>query len=65
MGTLFDLDTLASHLKIGNDELYKYSGLSTMQNRYLMKDEKQAPLETPQYFWMRVAMGMSLNEKSY
>ena len=40
MGTLFDLDTLASHLKIGNDELYKYSGLSTMQNRYLMKDEK-------------------------
>ncbi len=63
MGTAFDLDALAAHLKIENDELYKYSGLSTMQNRYLMKNEKQAPLETPQYFWMRVAMGMSLNEK--
>ena len=63
MATSFDLDALAAHLKIENDELYKYSGLSTMQNRYLMKNEKQAPLETPQYFWMRVAMGMSLNEK--
>src|SRR3989344_5828968 len=63
MATIFDLDALALHLKIENDELYKYSGLSTMQNRYLMKSEKQTPLETPQYFWMRVAMGMSLTEK--
>lgn len=60
--TLFDLDELGKSLKVENDELYKYSGLSTMLNRYLMKDEKQGPLETPQYFWMRVAMGMSLNE---
>lgn len=63
MATLFDLDDLAKSLNVENDELYKYSGLSTMQNRYLVKDEKQKPLETPQYFWMRVAMGMSLNEK--
>ncbi|MDQ3245151.1 MAG: ribonucleoside-diphosphate reductase subunit alpha [bacterium] len=63
MSVLFDLDDLGSYLKTDNDELYKYSGLSTMQNRYLMKDEKQNSLETPQYFWMRVAMGMSLNEK--
>ncbi len=63
MATLFDLDELANHLNPENDELYKYSGLSTMQNRYLVKDAKQYPLETPQYFWMRVAMGMSLNEK--
>ncbi len=63
MASVFDLDALAENLKIENDELYKYSGLSTMQNRYLIKDEKQYPLETPQYFWMRVAMGMSLNEK--
>ena len=64
MATLFDLDVLSESLNVGNDELYKYSGLSTMLNRYLMKDEKQAPLETPQYFWMRVAMGMSLNESN-
>ncbi|MDQ3075891.1 MAG: ribonucleoside-diphosphate reductase subunit alpha [bacterium] len=63
MGTLFDLDELANYLNVENDELYKYSGLSTMLNRYLVKDTKQSPLETPQYFWMRVAMGMSLNEE--
>jgi ribonucleoside-diphosphate reductase alpha chain len=63
MATTFNLDELGSYLKIENDELYKYSGLSTMQNRYLLKSETQSPLETPQYFWMRVAMGMSLNEK--
>lgn len=63
MAGIFDLEDLANNLKVENDELYKYSGLSTMQNRYLMKNEKQQPLETPQYFWMRVAMGMSLNEK--
>ncbi|MEK7588847.1 MAG: ribonucleoside-diphosphate reductase subunit alpha, partial [Patescibacteria group bacterium] len=63
MATKFDLDELAESLSVENDELYKYSGLSTMLNRYLVKDENQSPMETPQYFWMRVAMGMSLNEK--
>jgi len=62
MATKFDLDELAQALNTENDELYKYSGVSTMLNRYLVKDEKQSPMETPQYFWMRVAMGMSLNE---
>src|SRR3989338_26792 len=64
MAANFDLDELSSTLKIENDELYKYSGLSTMLNRYLIKNEKQSPLETPQYFWMRISMGMSLNEKN-
>ncbi len=64
MGTLFDLDALANSLRPDRDDLYKYSGLSTMLNRYLMKDEQQSPIETPQYFWMRVAMGMSLNESN-
>ena len=62
MATTFNLEELSSYLNTDNDELYKYSGLSTMQNRYLVKNEKQIPLETPQFFWMRVAMGMSLNE---
>jgi ribonucleoside-diphosphate reductase alpha chain len=64
MGHLFDLDALANSLKIENDDLYKYSGLSTMLSRYLIKNEQQHPIETPQYFWMRVAMGMSLNEQN-
>ena len=64
LGTKFDLDELAKALKIERDELYKYSGISTMQDRYLIKDAAQRPLEVPQYFWMRVAMGMSLKEKN-
>ena len=64
MVTSFNLEELADNLKIENDELYKYSGLSTMQNRYLIKHENGWPMETPQYFWMRIAMGMSLNEKN-
>lgn len=63
LATNFDLDDLGNHLNIDNDDLYKYSGLSTMQNRYMIKDEKQNPLETPQYLWMRIAMGMSIHEK--
>lgn len=63
LATTFNLDELGEALLVENDELYKYSGLSTMQNRYLIKAENQYPLETPQYFWMRIAMGMSLNEK--
>ncbi len=62
LGTLFDLQELAKTIVLERDELYKYSGLSTMQDRYLTKDQNQKPLETPQYFWMRIAMGMSLNE---
>ncbi len=63
MADVFDLDELGRALKIERDELYKYSGVSTMQDRYLIKDSKQKPLEVPQYFWMRIAMGMSLKEK--
>ncbi len=64
LATLFDLQVLANALRTDRDDLYKYSGLSTMKDRYLAKDSKQNPLETPQYFWMRVAMGMSLFEKN-
>ena len=64
LAELFDLEELARAFDLERDELYKYSGLSTMIDRYLIKDQHQKPLETPQYFWMRVAMGMSLNEKN-
>lgn len=59
----FDLDELGRYLKLDRDELYKYSGASTMLDRYLIKDADKKPLETPQYFWMRIAMAMALPEK--
>ncbi len=59
---LFDLDALADVLEPANDELLKYIGVVTLNNRYGIKARNGEPLETPQYFWMRVAMGLSLNE---
>lgn len=63
MQSSFDIPALAEALDIAHDDLYKYSGLSTMQSRYLIKDDAQQAAETPQYFWMRVAMGMAIPEK--
>lgn len=62
LGELFDLDALAAALDPGRDELLRYVGTVTMANRYMITGRDRAPLEVPQYFWMRVAMGLSLNE---
>jgi len=61
---LFDLDELASHLAPQHDELLKYIGVVTLNNRYGIKGRNGDALEVPQYFWMRIAMGLSLNEKN-
>jgi ribonucleoside-diphosphate reductase alpha chain len=60
----FDLKELAKTLDIDRDELFVYAGLDGIINRYFLKNEKQHPLETPQYFFMRIAMGLSYNEKN-
>ncbi len=63
MEKVFDLSCLAGALDINRDELFVYAGLSTLLNRYTIKDKNQNPAEVPQYFFMRVAMGLSYNEK--
>jgi ribonucleoside-diphosphate reductase alpha chain len=60
---MFDFDTLAKELEPNYDELLKYIGVVTLNNRYGVKGRNGDPLEVPQYFWMRIAMGLSLNEK--
>lgn len=59
----FNLDALADAISVERDDLFTYAGLDSLMNRYAMKDLKQNPLETPQYFFMRIAMGLSYNEK--
>ncbi|WP_210479489.1 ribonucleoside-diphosphate reductase subunit alpha [Naasia sp. SYSU D00948] len=63
LATLFDLDRLAEALEPAGDELLKYIGVVTLNNRYGIKARNGEPLEVPQYFWMRIAMGLSLNEQ--
>ncbi len=64
MASKFDLADLAKTIDVDRDELFVYAGLDGLINRYFMKNDKQQPIETPQYFFMRVAMGLSYNEKN-
>ena len=60
----FDLEKLSKALSIDRDLLMNSRGLQTLCDRYFIKDkESYHASETPQFFWMRVAMGLSLNEK--
>ncbi len=61
---MFDFDKLAAELDPSHDELLKYIGVVTLNNRYGIKSRTGDPLEVPQFFWMRIAMGLSLNEKN-
>ncbi len=58
----FDLNFLAKSLKVERDDLFNYTGIQTLYERYFMKLEERR-IELPQGFWMRVAMGLALNEK--
>jgi ribonucleoside-diphosphate reductase alpha chain len=60
----FDLVSLANTLSIERDELFQYAGLDSLLGRYAMKNIDQTPRETPQFFFMRIAMGLSYNENS-
>lgn len=58
----FDLDKIARALELQRDDQFTYLGLQTLYDRYFIH-ENQRRLETPQIFWMRVAMGLALSEK--
>lgn len=62
--SMFDFERLAAALEPAHDELLKYIGVVTLNNRYGIKGRNGDALEVPQYFWMRIAMGLSLNEQN-
>lgn len=57
-----NLGTLELAMNYENDNFLNYFGLSTLHHRYLIKDYDKNTLEKPQWMWMRIAMGLSLNE---
>ena len=57
----FDLARLASALKAERDMQFDYLGLQTLYDRYFLHVRKTR-IELPQAFFMRVAMGLALNE---
>jgi ribonucleoside-diphosphate reductase alpha chain len=58
----FDLELLAQSLKLDRDLLFRYIGIQTLHDRYLMRDHDGNCRELPQAFWMRVAMGLAIEE---
>lgn len=57
----FDLGTLANALMPERDDLLKYLGMETLHDRYFVRIDGTL-LEMPQIMWMRIAMGLALNE---
>ena len=61
----FDLTKLSAALDPSSDLEFDFLGIQTLYDRYLIIDKTRKPakrLETPQFFWIRVAMGLSLEE---
>jgi len=58
----FDLKKLSLSLDLDRDKSFKYLGIQTLHDRYLIREEGKV-VESPQAFWMRVSMGLSINEK--
>ena len=57
----FDLVRLGQALAAGRDFSFDYLGLQTLYDRYFLHIEEKR-IELPQAFFMRVAMGLALNE---
>jgi ribonucleoside-diphosphate reductase alpha chain len=57
----YDLDALARALQPERDDLFGLVGIQTLYERYFVRVRERV-IETPQAFWMRVAMGLALRE---
>tara|TARA_A200000159_G_scaffold92433_1_gene85878 strand:- start:400 stop:2838 length:2439 start_codon:yes stop_codon:yes gene_type:complete len=59
----FDLPKLSDALKIRRDKKIKYLGAQILYDRYFIRIDDKV-METPQSFWMRVSMGLAINEEN-
>jgi ribonucleoside-diphosphate reductase alpha chain len=59
----FDLDLLGASLRPERDLNFRYLGIQTLYDRYFVRRGDQC-LELPQGFWMRVAMGLAIEEEN-
>ena len=61
----YDIEKLAEALDPSADLDFEYLGIQTLYDRYLIVDktrQKARRIETPQFFWIRVAMGLFVQE---
>ncbi|TAE76570.1 MAG: ribonucleoside-diphosphate reductase subunit alpha [Verrucomicrobia bacterium] len=63
---VYNIDKLADAFDPSADLDFDYLGIQTMYDRYLIVDKtsnKHRRIETPQFFWMRVSMGLFKKEE--
>ena len=60
----YDLEKLSNALEPDRDDLFRYLGIETLHDRYFVRALDKKVLEAPQMMWMRVAMGLALNEQN-
>ena len=58
-----DLEKLGSEIMPERDNLFTYLGLQTLYDRYFIHSD-EVRFELPQVFFMRVSMGLALNEEN-
>jgi len=58
----YDLERICAALKPERDLQFTYLGLQTLYDRYFIHTEHGVRFELPQAFFMRVAMGLAINE---
>lgn len=62
----YDLEKISAAIDPSADLELDFLGVQTLYDRYLIIDKtgkRSRRLETPQFFWMRVSMGLFLEEK--
>ncbi len=59
--TRYDLSKITAAIKPERDRLFNYLGLQTLYDRYFIQSDGTR-FEMPQAFFMRVAMGLAINE---
>jgi len=57
----YDLAALAEYLEPARDDRLEHMAMTTLAQRYFLTADDD-PIELPQSFWMRVAMGIALRE---
>ena len=60
--TRYDLNKLGAAIDASRDHQFTYLGLQTLYDRYFIHTEEGTRFELPQIFFMRVSMGLAINE---
>lgn len=60
----YDLKEIAAYLVPERDEDIDYVGMKNLSDRYFLRSRDGKLMETPQAFYMRIAMGLCFNDPS-